>query len=327
LAYLGPVRVLTTGGAGFVGSHVVERLLDDGFHVGVVDDLSTGTLGNLHRLAAKGLRDADVCIQDICSPHVLVWLVDWRPDVVVHLAAQANVARSVADPTHDARVNIVGTLNVLDAAVRAGVRKVVFASSGGVIYGERPPGATHTTETDPYRPLCPYGLAKATVNRYLSLYNGLFGLTYTALALGNVYGPRQGSGGSSGAVAEFVAALRDGRPPVIYGDGGQRRDFVYVTDVAEAFSLACKKADGAVLNIGTGTATSINEVLALVGEAMGVPAEPIRLPERPGEVRHNALEVRRAGDVLGWRSRVGLREGVRRVVDDLACRPRLADRV
>jgi UDP-glucose 4-epimerase len=314
------MRVLITGGAGFIGSHVTERLLADGCHVGIIDDLSTGTLDNLRRSAEKGLRDEDVMVRDICSSYCAAWLVDWQPDVVVHLAAQASVARSVADPATDARINIVGTLNILDAAVRAGVRKVLFASSGGTIYGEPRPGAANVAETDPYRPHSPYGLAKATVNRYLDLYDELFGLTSTVLALGNVYGPRQGSGGSSGVVAEFVAALLDGRQPVVHGDGGQSRDFVYVTDVAEAFSLACRKADGTVVNIGTGVATSINAVLALVCQAMNVPVNPIQRPELSGEVRDSALDVRRSQQVLGWQARISLHEGIRRVVADMSSR-------
>jgi UDP-glucose 4-epimerase len=312
------MRVLITGGAGFIGSHVTERLLADGFHVGIIDDLSTGTLENLRRSAEKGVRDEDVMVRDICSPDSATWLANWRPDVVIHLAAQASVARSVTSPATDARINIVGTLNVLDAAVRAGVRKVVFASSGGTIYGEPAPGAARVAETDPYRAHSPYGLAKATVNRYLDLYNELFGLTSTVLALGNVYGPRQGSGGSSGVVADFVTALCEGRQPVVHGDGRQSRDFVYVTDVAEAFSLACGKADGLVVNIGTGVATSINGVLALVCQAMNVPVNPVWRPELPGEVRDSALDVQRSQKVLGWQSRTSLREGVRRVVADMS---------
>lgn len=312
------MRVLVTGGAGFIGSHVTERLLADGIHVGIIDDLSTGTLDNLRRSAEKGLPDEDVLVQDICSSYCAAWLVDWQPDVVVHLAAQASVARSVADPATDARINIVGTLNVLDAAVRAGVRKVVFASSGGTIYGEPPPGAANVAETEPYRPHSPYGLAKATVNRYLDLYDELFGLTSTVLALGNVYGPRQGSGRSSGVVADFAAALRGGRQPVVHGDGRQSRDFVYVTEVAEAFSLACGKADGMVVNIGTGVATSINEVLALVCRAMNVPVKPTWRPEPPGEVRESVLDVRRSRKVLGWQSQISLPEGIRRVVADMS---------
>jgi UDP-glucose 4-epimerase len=312
------MRVLITGGAGFIGSHVTERLLADGFHVGIIDDLSTGTLENLRRSAEKGVRDEDVMVRDICSPDSAAWLANWRPDVVIHLAAQASVARSVTSPATDAQINIVGTLNVLDAAVRTGVRKVVFASSGGTIYGEPAPGAARVAETDPYRAHSPYGLAKATVNRYLDLYDELFGLTSTVLALGNVYGPRQGSGGSSGVVADFVTALCEGRQPVVHGDGRQSRDFVYVTDVAEAFSLACGKADGMVVNIGTGVATSINGVLALVCQAMNVPVNPVWRPELPGEVRDSALDVQRSQKVLGWQSRTSLREGVRRVVADMS---------
>lgn len=314
------MRVLITGGAGFIGSHVTERLLADGFRVGIIDDLSTGTLDNLRRSAKKGVRDEDVMVGDICASGCAGWLADWRPDVVIHLAAQASVARSVADPATDARINIVGTLNVLDAAVRAGVRKVVFASSGGTIYGEPAPDAAGVTETDQYRPHSPYGLAKATVNRYLGLYGELFGLTSTVLALGNVYGPRQGSGGSSGVIAEFAAALRDGRQPVIHGDGRQSRDFVYVTDVAEAFSLACGKADGMVVNIGTGVATSVNRVLELVCEAMDVPMNPIWRPGPPGEIRNSVLDAQRSLKVLGWQSRISLPEGILRVVADMLSR-------
>jgi UDP-glucose 4-epimerase len=308
-------RILVTGGAGFVGSHVVDRLLVAGARVSVIDDLSTGTRANMQRAAGHGLRDEDVRILDICTAECADWVQQWRPDVVMHLAAQASVARSVADPVRDARVNIVGTLNVLDAAVRAGVRKVVFASSGGTIYGEPTSGTQRVPEDTPYRPISPYGLAKAAANGYLSWYGQLLGLTSTVLALGNVYGPRQADGGTTGVVADFVTALQNGTPPVFFGDGSQSRDFVYITDVAEAFLLAADKGDGTVLNIGTGVATPIRDVLALVCAAMGVDAEPDLRASLPAEVHRSVLDPLRAATVLGWTPRVELPDGVRLVVE------------
>lgn len=310
-------RILVTGGAGFVGSHVVDRLLASGATVGVIDDLSTGTLGNLRRAAEHGLRDADTAILDIRARECGDWIRRWQPDVVMHLAAQASVARSVTDPVLDAHVNIVGTVNVLAAAARTGVRKVVFASSGGTIYGEPPPGALRVTEDAAHRPVSPYGLAKTAANSYLHWYGGLLGLTSTVLALGNVYGPRQADGGTTGVVADFVTALHNGTPPVLYGDGSQSRDFVYITDVAEAFLLAAEKGDGAVLNIGTGVATTIRDVLGLVCRTMGVDTRPELRAAQPAEVHRSVLDSSRARDVLGWTPQIPLSEGVRRVVDSI----------
>jgi UDP-glucose 4-epimerase len=307
-------RILVTGGAGFIGSYVVDRLLADGARVGVVDDLSTGSAANLRTVATGGrLRAEDIAIMDVCAAECAAWIQRWRPGVVVHLAAQAKVSRSVAAPTHDARVNIMGTLNVLDAAMRTGVDKVVLASSGGTVYGEGRAGDT-LPEHGPHRPVSPYGLAKATASRYVELYGSLYGLTTTVLSLGNVYGVRQGTHGSGGVVADFAGALGAGKRPVVYGDGEQTRDFVYVTDVAAAFALAVKKGDGAVLNIGTGIATSVNGLLAMVGDAVGTPVLPEYRAALPGEVRHNALDISRAREVLAWQPRVDLREGVRRAV-------------
>lgn len=307
-------RVLISGGAGFVGSHVVDRMLREGDHVAVVDDFSTGRAANLRRAAAAGLREEDVLCADICAPECASWIRSWRPDIVMHLAAQASVARSVACAAEDARVNILGTLNVLDAAIQADVSKVVFASSGGTAYGEAPLEARPLSESDVHRPVSPYGLSKATVSRYLALYDQLHGLTSTVLALGNVYGPRQGDGGTTGVVADFVSAIRSGTRPVLYGDGSKCRDFVYVADVADAFARAAEQGDGEVLNIGTGTPTSIGCLLTVVCELMGVGVAAEYRPDQPGEVHFSALDPTRAGRVLGWYPQVSLPEGVDRVI-------------
>jgi UDP-glucose 4-epimerase len=299
-------RILVTGGAGFVGSHVVDRLLADGHRVGVVDDLSTGSRTHLS-------GSVDLHVADVCSATCAEWIMRWRPSLVIHLAAQAKVGRSVAAPAHDARVNIIGTLAVLDAAVRAGAEKLVLASSGGTVYGEGGPGQPWP-EDAPHRPVSPYGLAKSTASRYTELYASLYGLSTTVLSLGNVYGVRGGRPDAGGVVADFAAALCAGRRPVVFGDGNQTRDFVYVTDVADAFALAVQKGDGAVFNVGTGVATSVNTVLALVADAARARPMPEYRPALPGEVRHNALDVSRTREVLGWRARVDLAEGIGRVV-------------
>ncbi|MBA3618386.1 MAG: NAD-dependent epimerase/dehydratase family protein [Actinomycetota bacterium] len=305
------MRTLVTGAAGFIGSHVVDRLLTDGHHVVGVDDLSSGRLANLTAAnAAPGFSFTEF---DVTAPDLSDVVVDARPDVVLHLAAQISVRASVADPLHDTRVNVLGTVNVLEAARRAGVRKVVFASSGGSIYGE--PATLPVDERAPTDPHSPYAAAKVTGETYLGAYRHLHGLDYTALALANVYGPRQDPHGEAGVVAIFTAALLRGEPTRVFGDGEQTRDYVYVGDVAEAFARATgERGGGRRFNIGTGVQTSDLQLHSAVATAAGAPDDPARAPARLGDIRAVAVDPTAAAAGLGWRPTTDLATGVAAVV-------------
>jgi UDP-glucose 4-epimerase len=305
------VRTLVTGAAGFIGSHVVDRLLTDGHHVVGVDDLSSGRLANLTAAnAAPGFSFTEF---DVTAPDLSDVVVDARPDVVLHLAAQISVRASVADPLHDTRVNVLGTVNVLEAARRAGVRKVVFASSGGSIYGE--PATLPVDERAPTDPHSPYAAAKVTGETYLGAYRHLHGLDYTALALANVYGPRQDPHGEAGVVAIFTAALLRGEPTRVFGDGEHTRDYVYVGDVAEAFARATgERGGGRRFNIGTGVQTSDLQLHSAVATAAGAPDDPARAPARLGDIRAVAVDPTAAAAGLDWRPTTDLATGVAAVV-------------
>jgi UDP-glucose 4-epimerase len=309
------MRTLVTGGAGFIGSTLVDRLLAEGHAVDVVDDLSTGTLANLTDARSDRRHDLRVHQIDIRSSEVVDLIARRRPEVVFHLAAQADVRVSVERPVFDAGINVLGSLNVLEGARAAGTRKVVFASSGGTIYGDPDPSELPVRESHPQVPLSPYGVAKKAVGDYLAAYRSLHGLEFTALALANVYGPRQDPHGEAGVVAIFTRLLLSGEPCTIYGDGGQTRDFVYVDDVVDAFVQAATRGDGLLCNIGTGVETSVSALHAAIAARVGRDgAEVVRAPERPGELRRSALAPGRAAIHLGWKPWTGLEEGVAEVV-------------
>jgi len=311
------VRALVTGGAGFIGSALVDRLLAEGHAVDVVDDLSTGSLANLAeaRAARSGLRFHQL---DVRAPELVELMARRRPEVVFHLAAQASVQRSVKVPLLDAEVNVLGSLRVLEGARSAGARKVVFAASGGTLYAEAEPGELPVGERHPQAPRSPYGIAKRAVIDYLHAYRELYGLEFTALALANVYGPRQDPDGEAGVVAIFAASLLRQVPCVIHGDGEQTRDFVFVDDVVDAFVRAATRGGGLVLNVSTGVETSINALYRLVAAAVGSQRAPRHGPAREGEVRRSALDPARAALHLGWRPFTPLAEGVASVVQALA---------
>ncbi|HEX6919221.1 MAG TPA: NAD-dependent epimerase/dehydratase family protein [Actinomycetes bacterium] len=313
------MRTVVTGGAGFIGSHLVDRLLGEGHHVVVVDDLSTGTTANL--AAALDSPALTFVEGDVAAPAVRDEMAAAGAEVIFHLAAQMDVRHSVADPIDDARRNVLGTVSVLEAARLGRTRKVVFASSGGSIYGdqERLP-VDETARTDPH---APYAASKICGEVYLGVYRHLHGTQTTALALGNVYGPRQDPRGEAGVVAIFASAMLEGRSTVIFGSGCATRDYVYVDDVVDAFARAAGPAgDGLRLNIGTGIETSVRRLHTLVAAAVGCHDRPRLAPERPGELDRVALDATAAGQVLGWRPQVGIDEGLRRTVawlsDDLA---------
>ena len=302
------MRTLVTGGAGFIGSTLVDRLVSDGHEVDVLDDLSSGSLANLaDARAAGGVRFHRIGIESASVTDLVERLV---PEVVYHLAAQADVRVSVARPAFDATVNVVGSLNVIEGARRAGAAKVVFASSGGTIYGEVPPERLPATESLPQIPLSPYGVAKKVVTDYLVVYRELHQLEFTSLALANVYGPRQDPHGEAGVVAIFAARLLAGEACTIFGTGEQTRDFVFVDDVADAFARAAQRAGGLLLNIATGFETSVNELHSVMADAVGTGDEPTRAPARPGELDRSSLSPERARIHLGWEPLTSLESGV-----------------
>lgn len=295
------MRALVTGGAGFIGSTLVDRLLAEGHAVDVVDDLSTGSLGNLAEARGDRTHELKVHQVDIRSGEVVDLIARRAPEVVFHLAAQADVRVSVARPVFDAEVNIIGSLNVLEGARAAGTRKVVFASSGGTIYGDPGPSALPVKESHPQQPLSPYGVAKKVVGDYLAAYRSLHGLEFAALALANVYGPRQDPHGEAGVVAIFASKLLADEPCTIFGDGRQTRDFVYVDDVVDAFVRAADRGSGLLCNIGTGHETSVLELHRTMAAEAGRPGAPVvAAPARQGELARSALDAGRAKIHLGW---------------------------
>jgi UDP-glucose 4-epimerase len=308
------VRALVTGGAGFIGSTLVDRLLVEGHAVDVIDDLSTGSLANLAE--ARSSRDHELKVHqvDVRDPGIVDLIARRNPEVVFHLAAQADVRVSVARPAFDAEVNILGSINVLEGARAAGVRKVVFASSGGTIYGEPDPSELPVKESHPQQPLSPYGIAKRVVTDYLHAYRELHAIEYTALALANVYGPRQDPHGEAGVVAIFAANLLDGRPCTIFGDGQQTRDFVYVDDVVDAFVRAAERGSGLLCNIGTGVETTVNELYGTMAAAAGITEHADHGPARHGELARSALDPGRAKLHLGWEPWTDLATGVAEVL-------------
>lgn len=307
------MRVLVTGGAGFIGSTLVDRLLAEGHEVDVIDDLSTGSLTNLadaratpdHKFTLHRIDIRDAAVVDVIERRA--------PEVVFHLAAQVDVRVSVADPVHDAMVNVIGSLNVLEGARKAGSRKVVFASSGGTIYGE--PDTIPVTESHTQRPISPYGVAKKVVSDYLFAYRELYDLEFTSLALANVYGPRQDPHGEAGVVAIFAGRLLEGETCRIYGDGEATRDYVYVDDVVDAFVRAADKGSGLVLNIGTGVETSVNDLYATMAQVANVDRAAELAPARDGELARSALDAGRAGIHLGWKPWTELPVGTTAVLD------------
>ena len=306
------MRTLVTGGAGFIGSAVVDRLVRDGHEVMVVDDLSTGRLENLADAFNSGrVHLAEV---DLAGPELAGVVAEARPEVVHHLAAQIDVRRSVADPLHDARVNVLGTIALAKAALDAGCRRLVFASSGGTVYGEPEPSALPIDERHPAGVTNPYGVAKRSAEDYLASFADLHGLEPVSLRLGNVYGPRQDPHGEAGVVAIFCNRLLADEPVTVFGDGRQTRDYVFVEDVVDAFVAAGEHPDapGARLNIATGVETSVLELYARLREIAGFGGEPTFAPPRPGELGRIALDCSEAGRVLGWRPAVDLGEGLSR---------------
>jgi UDP-glucose 4-epimerase len=302
--------VLVTGGAGFIGSNLTDRLLAEGRRVVVVDDLSTGKLANLASARSEGAGRFEFQRLDIASGALEPVVGRHHPDVILHLAAQMNVRASVEDPLRDARINVLGTIEVLEAARRHGVRKVVFATSGGCIYGEPAEADLPVDESYPGSAHSPYGASKRSGEEYLRTYRSLYDVAWSSVALANVYGPRQDPAGEAGVVAIFTDRMLAGEPAMIFGDGAQTRDFLYVDDAVHAFVLAIDRGDDERCNIGTGERTSVEQLYRALAAATGYGHEPVYAPERPGELRHSALDNRKAGEVLGWKPWTTMAEGL-----------------
>jgi UDP-glucose 4-epimerase len=304
------MRILITGGAGFIGSNVADYLLERGLEVHVIDDLSTGFVGNispgiiLHELDIRSEEAADL-------------VRNGGFDVICHHAAQMDVRRSVREPVFDADVNICGSLNILEAASDGGVRRVVYASTGGAVYGE--PIAIPVDESHPVNPICHYGVSKHTVEHYLFLYRHLYGLEYVVLRYPNVYGPRQNPYGEAGVTAIFTLAYLSGKRPRINGDGNQLRDYVHVQDIARANFLAMDMEkpglSGQVFNIGWGVGRSVLELDRLIRERVRTDLEPVFGPSLPEEIEKIALASGRAASVLGWTPSISFEEGIKSLVD------------
>ncbi|MEX0972932.1 MAG: NAD-dependent epimerase/dehydratase family protein [Solirubrobacterales bacterium] len=308
------MRTLVTGGAGFIGSNLVDALLARGDAVTVVDDLSTGRRSNLDAALAAGAELAELDIRDAAALAERVAAA--RPDVVFHLAAQIDVRRSLADPAFDAAVNVGGTANLLEAMRAAGSPRIVFVSTGGAIYGEGEGKALPLGEDAPIEPFSAYGQSKFAAEGYLALYERLYGLSGVSLRLGNVYGPRQDPLGEAGVIAIFCGKLRGGERPTVFGDGRQTRDYIYVGDVvAAALAAAGSEASGPI-NIGSGIETDVLELAARLAEIDGAEDfEPEFAPARAGEVQRIALDAGRAERELGWRAETGVAEGLRLTLD------------
>jgi UDP-glucose 4-epimerase len=295
------MKIVVTGGAGFIASHVVDGYIAGGHQVFVIDNLSSGEKKNLNPKAT--LHD-----MDILDPKIQDVIAEIRPDVLNHHAAQMDVRRSVADPVFDARVNVLGFLNLLEAGRAAGVKKVIFSSSGGAIYGEQE--KFPAPEEHPTRPASPYGVSKLTGENYLIYYCTTFGISYIALRYANVYGPRQSFRGEAGVIAIFIDQLLSGNTPVINGDGKQTRDFVYVGDVAAANMLALDSSFVGAINIGTGVETDLNTLYAKLAAGIGAKVAPIHGAAKEGEQRRSVLETSRAKKILGWAPKTSLDQGL-----------------
>jgi UDP-glucose 4-epimerase len=301
------VRILVTGGAGFIGSHVADRFVELGHEVAVFDNLSSGRREFVNakaRLVEGDLTDAGAIERCVAA---------FKPEVVDHHAAQIDVRHSVDDPIFDARTNVLGGIALLQSCTRHGVRKFIYASTGGALYGEG--RSLPATEEHPVNPESPYGVSKHTLEHYLYLWKLLHGLEYTVLRYPNVYGPRQNPHGEAGVNAIFIGLMLAGARPRIFGTGEQVRDYLYVGDVVEANALALELGSGEMLNLGTGVGTSVNDIVRELNAILGTRIEPIHEPPRAGEVQRIYLDAARARKVLGWTPRVPFREGLTRTVE------------
>jgi UDP-glucose 4-epimerase len=310
------MKALVTGGAGFIGSNLVDALLARGDEVIVVDDLSTGRRENLESGLANGATLVEADIRDRTAIEALAGRE--QPQVIFHLAAQIDVRKSIADPAFDASINVGGTANVLEAARAAGTKRIIFSSTGGAIYGEGDGQQLPLAEDAPLAPEAPYGQSKFAGEGYLALYERLYGLSTIPLRLGNVFGPRQDPLGEAGVVAIFCGRLREGKRPTVFGDGKQTRDYIYVGDVVAAMLAAAESETVGPVNIGTGIETDVLELVSALAELGGRgDFEPELAPPRTGEVQRISIDPGRAERELGWRPQMGLQEGLGVTLDSI----------
>jgi UDP-glucose 4-epimerase len=297
------MKILVTGGAGFIGSSVVDAFIAAGHQVAVVDNLTTGKKENLN-------PKAEFFPLDIRDARLAEVMAEFAPEIVDHHAAQIDVRKSVTDPIYNAEVNEIGTLNLLDAAIKCKVRKIIFSSTGGALYGEVPK-KSGADENHPQEPISPYAITKRSVEMYLFAYWKLYGLNFTCLRYGNVFGPRQDPLGEAGVIAIFIGKMLKGDPPTIYGDGNQLRDYVYVGDVAQANLIALESGDNRTYNIGTAKGTSVNQLFALLKEIMKFEKEAVYAPPRAGELFRSVLNFKKAKKELGWKPGTSVKKGLK----------------
>jgi UDP-glucose 4-epimerase len=304
------MRVVVTGGAGFIGSALVDQLVKRGDQILVIDNFSAGSEKNLEEAKNASAKELVIENCDIRNIETTKLITDYGPSVIFHLAAQVDVRSSVKDPLNDLETNLVGLIRVLEGARKAETTKIVLASSGGTIYGEPDAKQLPLNEDSPWNPLSPYGVSKLAGGLYVNAYSSLYGLRGTTLALANVYGPRQDPHGEAGVVAIFAGKLLNRERCTIYGTGMQTRDFVFVDDVASAFVASIESGDGKLLNIGTGTETSIQYLYEEMALASGIESAPEKGAERSGEIERSALDPSLAEEILGWSPQTSLRDGI-----------------
>ena len=302
------MRILVTGGAGYIVSHVAETLIGEGHAVAILHDLSSGQIANVP-------QGATLYQCDIRGPQLQDVFDEVRPEIVSHHAAQISVRASIDEPRFDASVNVEGSLNVLEAAHNVGVRKILYASTGGALYGE--PQYLPCNEEHPIEPMCHYGVSKYTMELYLGLYKRLYGMDYTILRYPNVYGPRQDPHGEAGVVAIFINQMLADKPVTIFGDGNQQRDFVYVGDIARASIAALTEGSGEIVNLGSNIGTSVNQVFDILAAVTDYKREPNYAPARLGEVYQIYLTGERAKKLLGWEPTVSMLEGLQATVESV----------
>ena len=301
------MKILITGGAGFIGSNIVDAAIENGHKAVIVDNLSSGSINNINKKAKFYKTDI------VGEKNILKIFKREKPDIVIHCAAQIDVRKSVADPKYDADINILGSLNILKACVENKTKKIIFASSGGTIYGEC--GNKAPDENAFPNPLSPYGIAKHSVENYIKFYCEIHGLKYTILRYGNIYGPRQDPKGEAGVIAIFALKMLNNEAVTVFGDGRQMRDYVYVADAVNANIAALKKADNQIINIGTNKAVPLNDIVKIMSRLSKTDKKPVHKPKRDGELFKSFLNNKKAEKNLSWRPKVGIEEGIKKTLD------------
>ncbi len=299
-------KIIVTGGAGFIGSHVVDAFVENHHQVLIIDNLSSGKRENIN-------PSANFIQMDICSEEIDKLFQDFQPDFVAHLAAQIDVRKSVSDPIFDAKVNILGGINLLNSSVKYGVKKFIFASTGGAIYGEA--DVLPVPETYLPKPMSPYGTSKLAFEHYIGLYQRLHGLNYLTLRLPNVYGPRQSPEGEAGVCSILTGLMLKGKKPVLYGYGTPQRDYVFVKDIAQAFLLGLEKGDNEIINLGSAKGTTVREIFDIIANITGYKEEPELAPLRPGEVQTIYITGYKAHQILNWQPQTDLPTGLKQTVE------------